>query len=559
MLRLPFLLFRFCFALILCADTSIFAMSCKVTPPHSPSEAETEFLRGGYDKAATLYQAQVKSNPSDAQALAGLVRVLLRQQKVTEAAEATQKALAAMPSSAVVMTAQAEVLYRQGTPWLAGGIIEKAMALDPCYARTHLIRARLARLSSLYAAEQTELRNAHALDPTDPAIRNAWIRTLPLSEKIIELEEYLKSPNGDDPEDIRAMKMELEALKKRQLAPHKPCRLSSASSSTEIPFIQLMYDATHVRAFGLDVKINDHKARLEIDTGASGLLIGRSLAERAGLKPFSAVEFGGIGSAGAKAGYIAYADNIQVGSLEFHDCVVQVLDSRNVVDSDGLIGMDVFARFLVTLDYPMQQLELGPLPQRPTDTAPETPSLDTGQGEDEGTSNSSPANAGKDRPASPATQKGPQDRYIAPEMKDYAGVYRVGHQLLMPTTLNNNPTRRLFILDTGAWTTTISPEAARSITKLHSDNTMEVHGISGKVEKVYTAENVNFEFANIRQSGKEVVSFDTSNISKDTGLEISGFIGATTLGQLKTHIDYRDGLVKFEYDPNHYHRLLPPS
>jgi hypothetical protein len=41
-----------------------------------------------------------------------------------------------------------------------------------------------------------------------------------------------------------------------------------------------------------------------------------------------------------------------------------------VVDSDGLIGMDVFSRFLITLDYPMRKLLLAPLPPRPNDVTP---------------------------------------------------------------------------------------------------------------------------------------------------------------------------------------------
>jgi hypothetical protein len=37
-------------------------------------------------------------------------------------------------------------------------------------------------------------------------------------------------------------------------------------------------------------------------------------------------------------------------------------------------------------------------------------------------------------------------------------------------------------------------------------------------------------------------------------MEISGFLGANTLNQMTIHIDYRDGLVKFEYDPKRgYH------
>jgi hypothetical protein len=37
-------------------------------------------------------------------------------------------------------------------------------------------------------------------------------------------------------------------------------------------------------------------------------------------------------------------------------------------------------------------------------------------------------------------------------------------------------------------------------------------------------------------------------------MEISGFLGANTLDQLTIHIDYRDGLVKFDYDPNRGYR-----
>jgi clan AA aspartic protease (TIGR02281 family) len=419
-------------------------------------------------------------------------------------------------------------------------------------------------LSSFYASEQRELRIAHQLDPYDPAIRRQWICTLSTGQRIAELEQYLASPTGDDPEDIRRMKTYLEALQKRLTEPHKSCRLVSSANSTEIPFAMLMRDATNIRAFGLEVKLNDHNARLEIDTGAGGILVSRSVAQRAGLKPFVETEVGGIGSEGQKKAYAAYADSIKIGSLEFHDCMVEVIDSRNVVDTDGLIGMDVLSGFLVTLDYPIRKLELGPLPPRPTDTGSQVPALHTGEGSEDDedtlatgvTSGSAGQPAAKDSAAKPAivsapTPKGPQDRYIAPEMRSYNSVYRVGHQLMIPTALNKatNPSK-LFILDTGAFSTTISPEAAREVTKLHSNDTIKVTGISGEVKKVYSADNVTFYFASLAQKAVNVVSIDTSNLSKGDGLEISGLIGANTLDQLTMHIDYRDGLVKFDYKPN---------
>jgi hypothetical protein len=133
-------------------------------------------------------------------------------------------------------------------------------------------------------------------------------------------------------------------------------------------------------------------------------------------------------------------------------------------------------------------------------------------------------------------------------MKDYTPVYRVGHELILPAAIDNGKLK-LFILDTGSFATTISPQAAREVTKVRSDYFHPVHGLSGNVEKVYSADEITFHFAHLSQKVNGVVSLDTSRISKNTGMEISGFFGATTLNLLTMHIDYRDGLVKFDYDP----------
>jgi hypothetical protein len=53
------------------------------------------------------------------------------------------------------------------------------------------------------------------------------------------------------------------------------------------------------------------------------------------------------------------------------------MEKGGVLDNDGLIGMDVFSRFVVTLDYPMRKLLLAPLPPRPNDTSGLKPTLET--------------------------------------------------------------------------------------------------------------------------------------------------------------------------------------
>jgi predicted aspartyl protease len=550
-----------CWLLVGCA-ASAYGVSCSVAVAHPPSEAESAFLKSDFDKAVALYRDQVKQHPDDVLAASGLVDALLRQQKVAEASDVVKRSIESQPKSSVLLAAKAEVLYRQGTPWLAAEVVEAAAKDDPCNARLRLMRAKICRLNSLYATELSQVRVAHQLDPYDPAIRRAWLNTLPTKERIAELEAYLAAPHGDDPEDLRHWKTYLETLKKRQAEPRKSCRLVSDTKSTEIPFAMLMRDATHVRAFGLEVKLNERKSRLEIDTGAGGILVSRSVAEHAGLKPFVDSEVGGIGSQGEKKAYLAYADSIKIGSLEFHDCIVDVVDSRNVVgESDGLIGMDVLSSFLVTLDYPMRKLVLGPLPPRPTETgAAPSPTLQTAgekpeddeEAQEAGTKNSATAASPNDLPAKAAVKsiaRGPYDRYVAPEMKDYIKIMRIGHQLLMPTNINNPASPpKLFIMDTGAFSTVISPEAAREVTKLQGDARANIQGLNGKVEKVYTAQDLTFYFAGFAQPGREVYSFDTSKISKNLGIEVSGLLGATTLSQLTIHIDYRDGLVKFDYD-----------
>jgi hypothetical protein len=345
----------------------------------------------------------------------------------------------------------------------------------------------------------------------------------------------------------------LDFMKAGQALPRKPCRLVSTQTSTQIPFAYLYYDANRIKAFGLEVKLNGSTARLQIDTGAGGLLISRSVAQRAGLKAVSQTEMSGIGSKGFQAGYTAYADSIEIGGLQFQNCAVRVLDSRNVVDEDGLIGMDVFSQFLVTLDYPMRKLGLDPLPPRPGE-AVTAPSLKSDQSGGPGEQGDSESESADSKPAAQAAQApkphGPYDRYVAPEMKDWTTVYRVGHELMLPVNMNKKVTK-LFILDTGAWATSVSPDAAREVTKVSSaGDDLKVRGLSGTVQQAYFANDITFYFAHMGQRDEQVPSFDTANISKNTGLEVSGFIGANTIFLTTLKIDYRDGLIHFDYKAN---------
>jgi len=514
---------------------------CHVAAVHDTLPADKAYLAGKLGEAESLYREAVSQTPHDAELDAGLVRTLLREQKLDDASSTAQAAVAAKPDSVPLLTVLAEVQYRQGKVAEAAGTADQAFRADRCYGRLYLLRGRILRLNSMYASANRAIGIAHQLDPWDAEIRGAWVQTLPLEKRVEEQKQFLATATGVEPgERVRGEKY-LKYLQAEAANPGKNCHVASSATSTELQLIPLRYGQTGVfLGWGLHVFFNGREGQLEVDSGASGLLISREVADRAGLKLDDRIQLGGVGDQGGQGGYTAKVDSIKVGGLEFRDCMVEVTDRKEVVGIDGLIGTDVFSSYLVTLDYPMRKFSLTPLPPRPGDDS--TPALNT-----EAASQGAGASSGSRTGASQSA--GPQDRYIASEMKDYVPFFRAGHFVIIPVTLNHK-TERLFMVDSGAFSSSISPEAAAAVTKVHG-SPVTIRGMSGAVNKVSEGDHVVFNFGGIQQTNNDLFSFDTSNMTRFAGLEISGFLGNTILRELATHIDYRDGLIKFDYDPRH--------
>lgn len=132
-------------------------------------------------------------------------------------------------------------------------------------------------------------------------------------------------------------------------------------------------------------------------------------------------------------------------------------------------------------------------------------------------------------------------------MQSYTRVMRFGHDLLVPTAIGNVPSK-FFLLDTGSLTNFISPAAAREVTKVHGDSDTTVEGISGRVDKVFSANKAILQFGHLKQENQDMTAFDLTSLSDSVGTEVSGFLGFTTLRLLDVKIDYRDGLIDFKYD-----------
>jgi hypothetical protein len=129
--------------------------------------------------------------------------------------------------------------------------------------------------------------------------------------------------------------------------------------------------------------------------------------------------------------------------------------------------------------------------------------------------------------------------------------------LLMPTAIVETKQMKdeaawkneLFLLDTGSDSNLISPRAARGVTDLSHNYFGEIAGLSGEVDEVFRAGKFTLSFAGLRMDAPAMTSIDMTKMSHGAGVEVSGIIGAPALFRMVMHIDYRDNLVKFEYDP----------
>lgn len=489
-----------------------------VTAPkvNEPLLAARALMKKGQIKdAAAAFKAVVEKDPTLADAHAGLVRCLLSSNQLEEADGAARKALAALPGSAVVHAAVGDVAFRSGNFADAEKEYRAALKIDTNSARAVFGMGRMQQMVSMNKRAKENYAKAHQLDPEDGQITRYWLDTLPYAERL----EQDKKTEGD-PDNKANMRRYLTAA-----AEKKPWVMVTELKPMEIKMplygrnLAGVYDIDRsgpkniYEGYGVQVKFNDRSsAMLLVDTGAGGIVIGRKLAERIGAVKIADTRIFGIGDQGSVESYVALVDKINIGAIEFHNCIVVVSSKNDVADDAGLIGPDVFDRFLITLDFHEQRMLLTPLPKNPSGA-----SVD-----DEW-----------------------QDRYIAPEMQGFTKFYRFGHDMVVPVTVNDKATGN-FILDTGAGLNSMSPKLALQVTKAEADGEYRMKGVSGKVSQVLTAQKAILQFAKMRIESHDLPVFSADNISASDGTEIAGFIGIRALSQMKMTIDYRDGLVNLE-------------
>lgn len=516
------LFFLAIFALAFASPDAFGAVNCVVVRHRAPTEADSAYLSGDFEKAEQLYQAELKKTPGAEDSAEGYVHALLKQQRVIEAEDAVKTLTTGTAIPAALLTLRGEVELREGAPWAAMATAGASAKLDPCNPRTMLLLARLMELDSRHLTAKKLLTSAHAVDPSDPEIWIAWMDTLPVSERIQQLENYQAAPRGDSDAMVKGRNTELEWLKAWNAEPHKPCTLASKSSTAKIPLspIRTIYGFDSDTA--VDVSVNDRSIRLAFDTSynprlpipdVSGLLILKSAADKMGLKPIFHNMVPGTSLDRPRSGYVAYADKIKIGDVEFQNCVVQVMEGRFWNDADGAISPSLFSDFLVTFDYPGHRLYLNPLPALP------------------------------DKLRSGALT----DRYIAPEMKDFTQIYKAGTDPIVPVLVNQK-FLKLFLVDTARSFTSLAPEDAHEVASGQVNKIYEVRKGNPFPDLTFTAGNVSLKFLNLSQEMNRIPTFVTSIFTSDAGTHIGGIFGDSALKLVTMQVDYRDGLMKMQFD-----------
>lgn len=256
----------------------------------------------------------------------------------------------------------------------------------------------------------------------------------------------------------------------------------------------------------LPVRINGSRPlRFLLDTGSRGLLLSRPASGRLNLDALAPARFGGFGDGGPDRGKFALASSVEVNGLEWRNVVVEVMDKPMFVELDGLVGVDLFRQFRITLDGRGKMLDLEPF---------------AGQDPAEGAGHRPWRSGGASAP--PAAEP---------------TLHRVGH-LLLASMRTEEGTRANYVIDSGA-----SYSVVHQSEPLIAVRTVVLEGLSGVTRAPQLMRPLKMEIGGQPVVLSQAVASDLSPIGAAFGVRIDGFAGFPLLSQMVTTLDLRSGAL----------------
>lgn len=468
------------------------------------------YKSGDCKTAIPLLQASAAKDPRDPLIAAALLSSLVYEGRVDDASDAADADAAAFPNSAEVMAARGEFAYYMSDMAEAERLFRGALKLNESSPRATYGLYRIFHAASMYRAARLLCFKAHELDPDDALITSAYIRYLARAKRE-EVEPPFRAAHPWFYNHFE-QNQETSSEVKGELNGRKIFELEGGRQETTLPLVSLMDGPNRVRGVGLEVSIQGSRPmRLLLDTGASGIVIKQSAVDKAGLNHLGSLEARGIGDKGARSAFVTVAETCRIGTLKYQTCVFQALEGKGRVagDEDGLIGADFFRDYLIHIDFQKRQLHLTPLPERP------------------------------------ANPQG-YDRVVAPDEAGFTPVLRSGDHLFVLTKVNGK-NWGLFLLDTGSSISNLDSTFARLSTKIYGSDYIRVTGVSGSVKSVFEADKAELQFGHFRQRNLGLVAFNLNNSPEHQDFRMAGILGIPVLSMFRLTIDYRNGLVNFDY------------
>jgi tetratricopeptide (TPR) repeat protein len=477
--------------------------------PDAIQQAEQELFAARYERAAELYAKLLQGDPAWAPGYYGAVRALIGAYRAHEAYSAAEEGLRHAPETAEAQTAAGMVAYRSGDLTRAEACFRKALKINARYAPGLSGLALIYNSISKFKSARTFMIAACRLSPGDPRLIAAWADTLQGEEHIAALQRALGiyDPGSREARALRARIARYKTVGNRKLR-----RLTSPYQGYRMKLVPISPGTGRPYGVGLRAQLNKgHSVQLMLDTGASGISISRKAAEKAGLEVLSgeSMEARGLGSQKPQEAFEYLTGDVAFGDLQFADFPVGAFRSAKTSDYDGLIGADVFERFLVSIDFKDMRLTL--------DTYPGEPRA---------------ANEPED-----ATDSLPAGFFRA---------FRFGHHVTVHTSVNQGPLQ-LFLIDSGSSANLIDTDVARESTKVRGDYHTVLRGIQGRADKVARASQVSLVFAGFRQDNSDLLATNLEAIGDASGVGVSGILGMPVLRQMELTIDYRNGAVRFAH------------
>jgi len=433
-----------------------------------------------FKEAADDFAVLAEANPKSIQAQLGLIRALFQSGKFKAASHAGESAVQQNPESSVIHAALADVYFREGFFDIAESEYKAAVGLEPRSGRAWIGLGRIYSIRSL----PVDARNAfQKAGEANPRLLSNWLAALPSPEQLATYREYA----GEDEQAGSG------------------CEISVAASvhhsdPQEIPLTPVVDGNGYLHGVGIKTRMDGRQhALLLLDTGASGITLGRELADKTGILPLSDRELHGIGGNGKTQGHVARIAHIRIGDLELHNCVVQISKENKILAQDGIIGTDVFRKYLLTIDFARRKLQLAE-PQGPEDSLRATSNADS-----------------------------------------LIHIYKFAHLLLIQAKAGQGASG-LFVLDSGANANTISEDLSSKVGGMVSSPRF-IEGSAGILNSALATDSAMLEIGSMNVDRQTVAAIDLSSLSKQLGTEVAGQIGFSALKNLCLKIDYRTGTI----------------